>query len=159
MKRIFPLLIALLAGCGSGDRSGSPSRDSGQPVQTASLTGVYEARGQGGQRGRMCMVAGGSGAASFALVTRRADGRGCGAAGEAVRSGKLVRLTMGGESQCIIEARASDTQLALPGSLPPGCAYYCARGATLAGTMFEKTGGTAEDAKRATDLAGDPLCG
>jgi hypothetical protein len=71
----------------------------------------------------------------------------------------MLRLTMGGDERCMIPARITAGEVRFPGSLEPGCAYYCAAGASLAGEMLDKTGGTAEDAMRATDLAGDPLCG
>ena len=104
------------------------------------------------------MISERSGAASFALVAE-ASGGGCGGAGEAVRQGDLLRLTMGGDEECVIEAQIAGARVTIPGSLPEGCAYYCAPGATLAGTAFEKIGGTTEDAMRALDPAGDPLCG
>lgn len=159
MKRAILLLIPLLAGCGRGDGDETAGRDSREPVQTADLTGLYEAGGEGGQRARMCMISDPSGAASFAIVTETPDGGSCGGAGEAVRKGNMLRLTMAGDEQCVIDAQTGGTQVTLPRSLAEGCAYYCAPGASLAGAVFEKTGGTAKDAMRATDLAGDPLCG
>jgi hypothetical protein len=65
---------------------------------------------------------------------------------------------MSGDEPCTIEARIEGTRVAFPPSLPAGCAYYCSRGARFAGAAFDKTGGTAEDARRAQDLIGDPLC-
>ena len=159
MKRLFLPLIALLAACGSGDRTDGGGRDSVRRVQLADLTGLYEAPDQGGQRARMCMISEPRGGASFAIVIQEPDGRSCGGAGKAVRTAGLLRLTMAGEGDCVIDARIAGGQLVLPRTLPRGCAYYCAAGATLAGAVFEKTGGTREDARRAADLAGDPLCG
>ena len=163
MKRAILLLVPLLAACGRGggdETAGPASRERGQQarVQIADLTGLYQARGEGGQRGRMCMISAKSGATAFGSVTE-APGGSCGGAGEAVRKGNLLRLTMGGDEQCVIEARIAGTQVSLPPGLPQGCAYYCGPGATLAGSAFEKTGGAEEDAMRAMDLAGDPLCG
>jgi hypothetical protein len=158
MKRAMLLLIFLLAGCGIGDGDDSAGLESRQPVQTADLTGLYEAPGEGRLSARMCMISDPSGTASFAIVTETPGG-GCGGAGEAVREAGLLRLTMAGDEECVIEARMEGRQVTFPQSLPQGCAYYCAPGVTLAGADFEKTGGTAEDAMRAADLAGDPLCG
>ena len=153
------LLIPLLAGCGRGEGDESAERTSGEPVQTADLTGLYEARGEGEQRDRMCMVSEPGGPVSFGIVTDRPGAGSCGGAGEAVRESDLLRLTMGGDEECVIEAQISGTRVTFAENLPDGCAYYCAPGATLAGATFEKTGGTSQDAMRALDLAGDPLCG
>ena len=159
MKAAVLLLIPLVAACGSGDRNETAARDSREPVQLADLTGLYEARGGGEQSARMCMVSAQSGETSFGIVTETPGGASCGGAGKAVREGDVLRLTMGGDEACVIEAQIAGTQVTLPSSLAEGCAYYCGPGATLAGTVFEKIGGTAEDAMRALDLAGDPLCG
>ena len=159
MRRANLLLIPLLAACGGGDGNETAGRDVREPVQTADLTGLYEGQGESGQRARMCMISDTSDTASFAIATERPADGSCGGAGEAVRQGNLLRLTMTGDEECVIEAAMEGTQVTLPPSLSEGCAYYCAPGATLAGETFEKTGGTADDAMRATDLAGDPLCG
>jgi hypothetical protein len=169
MKRSILLLIPLLAACGRGegdDTAGGDTRepvktagrDSREPVQTADLTGLYEARREDGRSARMCMTSDQSGTVSFAIVTEAPDG-GCGGAGEAVREAGLLRLTMGGDEECVINGRIAGTQVTFPTSLAQGCAYYCAAGASLAGVTLEKTGGTTPDAMRAIDLAGDPLCG
>lgn len=159
MRPAILLLILLLSGCERSDGDRTAGQDSPARVQTAELTGLYEARGEGGHSARMCMISDPSGTASFAIVTERSDAGSCGGAGEAVREASLLRLTMAGDEECVIEARIDGAQVTLPPSLPERCGYYCGAGATLAGTMLEKTGGTEEDAMRATDLAGDPLCG
>lgn len=159
MKQAMLLLIPLLTGCARSDGDERAGRESGEQVQTAQLTGLYEARGEGGKSARMCMISDPSGTASFAIVTETPGAGSCGGAGQAVREAGLLRLTMAGDEKCVIEALVEDRQVAFPPNLAEGCAYYCAPGATLAGADFEKTGGTAQDAMRATDLAGDPLCG
>ncbi len=133
--------------------SGTPAA----PVQTATLTGLYES-GTPPQRSQMCMVEQG-GSARFGLVSWSAPGESCSGAGTAVRSGNALRLTMQGDEPCTIEARIEGTRVTFPANLPAGCAYYCSRGARLAGASFDKTGGTEADAARAEDLIGDPLCG
>jgi hypothetical protein len=65
---------------------------------------------------------------------------------------------MAGDSPCAIEARIDGGRVIFPASLPRGCAYYCAPGVQAAGVTFAKTGGTREDAVRARDIVGDPLC-
>ena len=144
-------------------RQGKPSEamageNPRKPVQTADLTGHYEARADGAQRARMCMISDPSGLASFGIITETRDGGGCGGAGKAVREANVLRLTMAGEGDCVIKGTIARTQVRFPQGLAKGCSYYCAPGASLAGAIFEKTGGTAADARRAVDLAGDPLC-
>jgi hypothetical protein len=170
MRRAFVFLPLLLCACGAQDSmsnnaanstgaaSGSP--DGGPPpaaVQTATLTGLYEG-GPAGRRNQMCVVERAGGNARFGLVVRGAGSEGCGGAGTAVRQGAALRLAMSGDEACTIEARTEGTRITFPAALPPGCAYYCSRGASFAGAAFDKTGGTAEDALRAEDLAGDRLC-
>jgi hypothetical protein len=119
MRRAFPLLIGTLAACGSGERHQSGAGHSAKPVQTATLTGAYEERVNGEQRARMCMLARPSGTASFALVSQMADGRGCGGAGDAARSGNSLRVTMSGDSECVIEARMTGSKLVFPPQSSP----------------------------------------
>ena len=159
MNRAILLLLPLLVGCGTGDGNQATMQDSAERVQTAELTGLYVARDGGEQRARMCMISDASGAASFAIVTEAPGSGSCGGAGEAAREANLLRLTMGGDEQCVIEAAIAGTQVTFPSNVAEGCAYYCGAGATLAGTALEKTGGTEDDALRAMDPAGDPLCG
>lgn len=160
MKHAPLLLIPLLAGCGGSEGGGEAARrTSGPAVQTAELTGLYEARGEGGQHHRMCMISDESGAAAFGIVTEAPDGASCGGAGRAVRQGAVLRLTMTGDQECAIAARIDGTKVTFPATVGESCSYYCGPGATLAGISFEKTGGTAADAGRAMDLAGGPLCG
>ena len=159
MKQAILILIPLLAGCGRGDGGETAARQPVERVQMTDLTGLYEAGGEGAQRGRMCMSSSSSGGTAFGIVTETPGGGSCGGAGAAVREGDVLRLTMAGDEACEIEARIEGMKVIFPAALGPGCAYYCGPGATLAGAIFNKTGGTAEDAMRATDLAGDPLCG
>lgn len=140
----------------SAEPSAGASRQGGNSVQTADLTGLYEA-GEGGQRGRMCMIRDAAGATTFGIATEGAGS--CGGAGVANRTGDVLRLTMAGDQQCVIQARIAGTRVTFPARVHDGCAYYCGPGASLAGQTFEKTGGTRQEAMSATDLAGDPLCG
>jgi len=160
--RILPILASLLAAA-CGQREGQPQNGSEAgpppargPVQTATLTGLYESTGS--PPGQLCIIEEGRGA-HFGLVIRRGEAPGCSGAGSATRSGTTLRLVMNGDSACAIEARLDGTRVTFPDSLPSGCAYYCAPGASAAGAAFTKTGGTNDDARRARDLVGDPLCG
>ncbi len=164
MRKLLVLAFFLAASCGSGDEQGGAPRNGagarsgaspGGPVQTATLTGLYESGGP--QPSQLCITEQGR-AAHFGLVTRRNGRAGCSGVGAAVRTGSTLRLTMTGESACAIEARLEGGRVTFPASLPPGCAYYCAPGAGDAGLRLDKTGGTREDALRARDIVGDPLC-
>lgn len=160
MKRLLYLLLVPLAGCGSGDGPGNRAADKApeKAVQTSQLTGLYEG-GEGPQRNQMCILDGAGGNARFGLVVWGPEERSCSGSGQATRQGNVLRLAMTGDEQCVIDARIDGTRVTMPQNLPAGCAYYCGAGARMTGAAFDKTGGTAEDAGRAVDLVGDPLCG
>lgn len=166
------LLLPLLAGaCGAQGglnqadgpkpaNGAEPAAGGGAPppvVQTTTLTGLYEG-GTGQPRSQLCVVERAGGEGRFGMVVHGAGGQSCAGSGAAVRQGPAVRLSMQGDEACTVTAQLQGTRLVLPAQLPAGCNYYCSRGATLAGAAFDKTGGTAEDAMRATDLVGDRLC-
>lgn len=150
-KTMLPLMF-LLAAC-DGEEA-EPVAE----VQTATIEGLYQAAGPEMQPSRMCILSQPTGTASFALVVRNAGGS-CSGAGDAVREGDVLRLTMAGSQPCTIAATVEGRQVAFPSVLPESCAYYCSPGSALTGTAFEKTGGTSADAMRALDPVGDPLCG
>jgi hypothetical protein len=154
MRRTLPLAFLLAAAC--GEATGPKPR--GPAVQTADLTGLYQGRGAGDEQSRLCMITRPEGSASFGIVAWGPGGSVCSGSGEAVRDGDSVELSMGGDEQCAIPATMHGTLLTLSENLSGNCAYYCSRGASFAGETFEKIGGTAPDAMRATDLVGDPLC-
>lgn len=155
---IFPLL--LLAGCGTGEQgdnaTGAPEARK-SAVQTAELTGLYES-GSAQLRNQLCVIDKGTGNARFGLVVWGANQHSCSGSGTIVREGSTLRLGMAGDEECTIEGAIENGTVTLPEDLPAGCSYYCGARAQMAGASFEKTGGTAEDAMRATDLVGEPLC-
>ena len=162
MRKLLLLASCLAAGCGQQGASGNgqgkgtaaaPTQRG--PVQTVTLTGLYES--EGASPGQLCITEQGR-AARFGLVSRR-EGPGCSGAGTASRAGQTLRLVMDGDSPCAIEARLAGGRVTFPASLPRGCSYYCAPGAQPGGATFNKTGGTRQDAIRARDIVGDPLCG
>lgn len=157
--RLVLLLALALSGCrggeGEGGNEGAP-RPAG-PAQTATLTGLYEG-GEGSRRNQLCIVERAGRRTGFGLVTWSGGDNNCSGSGLAAREGERLRLTMEGDESCAIDARIEGTNVTLPAALPRGCAYYCGPGAQLAGATFDKVGGSEQDARRAVDLVGDPLC-
>ena len=161
MRKILILAFSL-AGCGQGGGERNESNGAAtapavapRPVQTATLTGLYESAGP--RPSQICITEQGR-AARFGLVLWQGQRPGCSGAGAATRDGVTLRLAMDGDSACVIAARIEGARVTFPAALPRGCSYYCAPGAQAAGTAFAKTGGTRADALRARDIVGDPLC-
>ncbi|HEX8623356.1 MAG TPA: hypothetical protein VF718_15415 [Allosphingosinicella sp.] len=163
MKKSF-LILLLLAGCGRGDAppdegNGAAPAAGGQaagpaaPASKARLTGLYEG-GTGAQKNQLCLADKGA-ETEFGLIVWGANLHSCSGAGVAVRSGERLTLRMTGDETCAIEATLKGGTIALPATLPTGCAYYCGARASLAGASFTRAG---DDVKKATDIAGDPLC-
>jgi hypothetical protein len=160
MRKLLLLATFLAAGCDqagepSGNQSEAAAPRPGTPVQTATLTGLYETAGT--PPSQLCITEQGR-AARFGLVIRRNGRPGCSGAGTATRAGATLRLVMTGDSACAIEARLEGGRVTFPASMPSGCSYYCAPGIVMGSSQFDKTGGTAQDAARARDAVGDRLC-
>jgi hypothetical protein len=152
--------LALLAGCGSQEeKARNQAVESGGNVSTAgasaSLAGLYEG-GTAPQRDQLCMVERGGEASQFGLIVWGTNDHSCMGAGEAVRQGERLLLRMAGDSACEIEARIVDGAVTLPSNVPEGCSYYCGARARFAARTLTRTG---DDALKARDLVGDPLCG
>ena len=166
MKKIV-LILLFLAACGRDDapadnRSaadspaaapGSKSSRARSPGAENRLAGLYEG-GAGAQKNQLCIVEKGKGA-QFGLIVWGGNLHSCSGAGEAVRSGERLTLKMAGDEACTIEASLKGGAVALPATVPEGCAYYCGAGTTLAGAKFTRSG---DEVEKATDIAGDPLC-
>ena len=168
MKKTLILLL-LLAGCGRGDQppdersaasdSSGPGASKRRPAAAAReesgarLTGLYEG-GAGPQKNQLCIVEKG-GDPQFGLLVWGGNLNSCSGAGRVERRGEKLTLAMAGDETCTIEATLKDGVVTLPGKLALGCAYYCAARASFAGASFTRSG---EDVKKATDIAGDPLC-
>lgn len=165
-----PLIaLALLAGCGpaapgndsAGGNAASPeaaARATAEAaVATARLTGLYEG-GQPGRPNQLCIIERGAGDARFGIIVWGADTHSCSGAGEAVREGERLRLRMAGDEACQVEARISGGTVTLADTMPEGCGYYCGARARFEGAVLTRRGATAEDAMKAKDLVGDPLC-
>ena len=150
----------LVAACGTGSERGrEPAAEPvvRSEVQTTTIVGLYES-GRGPQRSELCIVDGAAGRSRFGLVVRTPNGGTCSGAGAATREGATMRLEMAGNQSCTIAAVLDGGRTIFPAALPAGCAYYCAPAASMAGAVLVKTGGTEEDALRARDLVGAPLC-
>jgi len=146
-------------GADAGKASGASEEEDGGGTQGGStaLTGLYEG-GSGARKNQLCMIAKG-GTGEFGLIIHGAGGNNCSGAGQAVRSGERLTLTMTGDRTCSLDATLRGGTVTLPARVPEGCAYYCASGAGLAGARFERSGSTRADAMKAKDFADDPLCG
>ncbi|HEX6374774.1 MAG TPA: hypothetical protein VFZ91_03535 [Allosphingosinicella sp.] len=160
------LILLLVAGCGGDDsQAGNQATADGRTAGTGSpaspagatrLTGLYEG-GAGPPTNQLCMVEKGK-ETRFGLLVWGGNLHSCSGVGLAVREGGRLRLSMTGDETCSIEATLKDGVVTLPATLPTGCAYYCGARASLAGASFTRSGATEADAKKAADIAGDPLC-
>ncbi|HEU0134806.1 MAG TPA: hypothetical protein VFR28_08280 [Allosphingosinicella sp.] len=168
MKK-FLLILLFLAACGRRDEpsdkaAAADSRAAGgsaadpAPASAASprLTGLFEG-GAGPQKNQLCIVEKGR-ETRFGLLVWGANLHSCSGAGVATREGERLRLRMTGDETCTIEAAMEGGSVTLPATLPTGCAYYCGARASLARARFDRIGSTEAEAKKATDIAGDPLC-
>ncbi|MFN3387717.1 MAG: hypothetical protein ACK40O_02210 [Allosphingosinicella sp.] len=167
------IALCLVAGCGASDPEGgngaaalangaAPAGPTpvAQAVRTSELTGLWEGgRTQQQQRDQMCIIDRGTGDVRFGIVMWGDNLHSCSGSGSVVREGSTLRLTMEGDEACAIDARIEGETVTLPATLPAGCAYYCGARARFDGGTLTRTGTTAADAMKATDLAGDPLCG
>jgi hypothetical protein len=153
------LVLALLVGGCSGERDGEGPANQASPASGGTLTrltGLYEG-GQARPPNQLCIVEG-QGEPRFGLVVWGANQHSCSGSGTVSRSGESLRFRMAGDETCSFEARIAGTTVTLPASVPDGCAYYCGARASLTGASFVQSGNSAEDAAKARDLVGDPLC-
>jgi hypothetical protein len=163
------IVLALLVGCGpagpgndsAGGNGASPEAAARntveQAVATARLTGLYEG-GRPEQPHQLCIVERATGDARFGIIVWGADTHSCSGAGEAVREGDRLRLRMAGDEACEVEARIDGGTVILAGTVPEGCGYYCGARARFEGAVLARRGTSAQDAMKARDLVGDPLC-
>lgn len=161
MKKLV-IAMALLAGCSDGD--GQPDGNqaavpagAAETTDLTRLTGLYEG-GAAATPNQMCVVERRR-ERRFGLVVWGGNLHSCSGTGIATRDGDTLRLAMAGDEACTIDAAIDGATVTLPDAIPEGCAYYCGARATLAGATFTQKGTTDEDAVKAKDLVGEPLCG
>ena len=163
---VFLAPFLLLGGCGSEKEPQNANQIAAKAPEPvfrpdgglADLTGLWE-DGPFAARSQMCIVESSGGPARFALVRWGEGNRSCSGGGTIQRTGETLRFTMAGESGCVFDARLDGMALTIGGTVPSGCAYYCTAGTSLAGASFTLVAPSVEDARRARDLVGEPLCG
>ena len=170
------IALALVAGCGASERDGGNTASAGaqagaeapggagagsgpleKAVATARLTGLYEA-GAGPRKSQLCIVEKAAGDAQFGIIVWGANMLACQGVGTAVREGERLTLDMGGDRPCRIDGTVRDGAVSLPAAVPESCSYYCGAPVRFAGVSFRRTGARAEDAMKAKDVLGEPLC-
>jgi hypothetical protein len=164
MKKLLIALL-MLGGCSGGEEQGDGNaatpaeagRSTPAPGRIAHLMGLYEG-GEVSRKNQLCIVENEGEQPRFGLVVWGANLNSCSGSGTAVREGDRLQLRMAGDETCTIETRIVGGSIVLPESVPDGCAYYCGAQARLTAVRFDKVGGAREDAAKAKDLVGDPLC-
>lgn len=157
------LTLLLLAGCGDGGETGANQASGGGGKggsqagggASATLAGIYES-GSAERPDQLCIVERGGGEPQFGLIVWGSNDHSCMGSGQAVRQDERLLLKMAGDSTCEIEARIKSGIVTLPAAVTEGCAYYCGARARFAARTLMRTG---DDASKAKDLVGDPLCG
>lgn len=166
MRRLLILLL-LVAGCRQVEHkeegqagnqvAAQAGGGGGARGRIGNLTGLYEG-GQINPRNQLCLVVNSPTDTRFGLVVWGAAQHSCSGSGTAERSGDRLRLTMAGDETCAIDARIEGNTIVLPDAVPDGCAYYCGARATMTGARFTQAGTGRDEAIKAKDLVGDPLC-
>lgn len=173
VMRKFLLALVLVGGCGgsnpAANRSAAPS--AGQEPEAAAPQAAAEPRGggtsliglwEGGaaeRRNQLCLVEK-AGRTQFGVVVWGPNLNSCSGAGDAERKGDSLTLRMTGDSACTIEARMESGRIVFRSAEGAGCQnYYCGHSARFDGAGFTRTGEGVAAAHKATDIAGDPLCG
>ena len=140
MRALLITLTFLLSACGGGEGTTNESEASLPTASTAyaSFAGVG--------RDRLCV--GGPNAAAAVVSYGQGDNN-CLVRGR-IEGGALIP---NGDESCRIPVTESGDTMAI-GTPPASCAYYCGRGANLAGKTFTRMA----KPEPLSDIAGDPLC-
>ena len=162
--------LLLLAACGGGEETGIASGDGGAQLEAAAAAagllpdpeaGLVSARfEQRSELGidRLCLLATGADDIRVGLVANFGSDSRCVARGSAERHDGGLRLALGGERKCEIDADFDGTEVRLPGVVPDECAALCTGRASLAGVHFYAVEQGDPAARSAVDPAGRRLC-
>lgn len=147
------ILLLALAACSK------PAAQAPEAPETrgSSLVGLYERAGIPDEPSRICIAADGD-THRFGLKSSYEGPESCMAKGRVRRSGARLTLAIDGHPACALTATITATGLTLGEPEGPECGYYCGRNTGLDGGPFEKVGATEADARKAVDIAGEPLC-
>jgi len=150
--RSLTILLALAA-------CSKPAADSPdvRASQGSSLVGLYERSGIPDEPSRICVTANGT-EHRFGLKSSYEGPESCMAKGSVRQAGSELTLSIDGDPACSFSATVTETGLTLREPRGPECSYYCGTNTGLDGGPFEKVGATEADARKATDIAGEPLC-
>ena len=150
-----PIMLALLPLAACADAPGGD----GAPAATAptSLVGLYERAGVPGRPSRIC-IGGAPGAERFGISTSYEGPQSCTAMGRVRRERSKLTLLIDGDPACSLSATVTGAGVTLDDASGPECPYYCGADTRFDPGPFAKVGSTAADARRAVDVAGEPLC-
>ena len=152
MPRPTLLLIFALAGCSeAADRPAAADR------RTASVVGLYERAGVPDRPSQICVSADEE-QLRFGLRSSYEGPENCMMKGRVEQAGSALRLRIDGDPACSVSGTITATGLTLAQPQGAECSYYCGRNTDLDGGDFAKVGGTEADARKAVDIAGEPLC-
>ncbi|MBY8820985.1 hypothetical protein [Sphingomonas colocasiae] len=169
MRAILALSL-LLAGCSAQAPADNGAAGGASDLETAAIAagaipdprtapieGLYERSGDGGPD-RVCLLRDGGESYRIGIDVMFGDETECLARGNAVRNGERVSITLAGKGECRIEARFDGREIALPGSVPDGCAAYCTRRGSLAGFALGQSSASRADAASVVARDGALLC-
>lgn len=124
---------------------------------TAPVEGLYERSGDGGPD-RICLLREAGETYRIGIDVMFGDETECVARGRAVRKGERVTISLEGRGECRIEARFDGREIALPGSVPDGCAVYCTKRGSLSGFALGQSSSSRADAASVLARDGALLC-
>ena len=162
--RLALLSLFLLAACSEGAPSGQPQQAA--DLETAAIerglvrdpkdteiAGLY-AR----DTDRVCIVPDSGGYRIGAFVDY-GDRITCSGTGTASRVGETLHVELGEDDSCSFNARFDGEKISFPGTLPDGCAKFCARRASYAGLEVSRMSESIAEASEMDDSRGRRLCG
>lgn len=151
--RLMLLLPLLLSAC-----SKPADEDAATPARAASpLVGLYERAGVPDEPSRLCIV-GDGGSLRFGLRSSYEGPESCTMEGRIEAAGARLTLRIDGAPACALSATVAEDGIELGEPRGAECSYYCGRNTTLDRGRFARVGTGEAAARRAVDIAGEPLC-